>query len=48
MKKAKIIYKMGEQVFQVDNYSSKYDLFERYTKDTFLKTIPDTAKSSIL
>ena len=48
MKKAKIIYKMGEQVFQVDNYSSKYDLFERYTIDTFLKTIPDTAKSSIL
>ena len=39
---------MGEQVFQVDNYSSKYDLFERYTIDTFLKTIPDTAKSSIL
>ena len=32
----------------VDNYSSKYDLFERYTIDTFLKTIPDTAKSSIL
>ena len=48
MKKAKIIYKMGEQVFQVDNYSSKYDLFERYTIDTFLKTIPDTTKSSIL
>ena len=48
MKKAKIIYKMGEQVFQLDNYSSKYDLFERYTIDTFLKTIPDTAKSSIL
>ena len=39
---------MGEQVFQVDNYSSKYDLFERYAIDTFLKTIPDTAKSSIL
>ena len=48
MKKTKIIYKMGEQVFQVDNYSSKYDLFERYTIDTFLKIIPNTLKSSIL
>ena len=48
VKKTKIICKMGEQVFQVDNYSSKYDLFERYTIDTFLKIIPNTSKSSIL